>query len=714
MTNNRDPLRIPFRASVSGVFILITIPLVLAIIGILYFRNAQLARDLAADAMARAAADVEDHIDELLSPLARVVEATATLGRIDRGALRRVDGFQYFLTVLESTPQADSVYVGFAPDGAFFQASRLTPGLKHFGPSGGPPPLAAHFALRILDASSGERADSFIYLAAPGEIIAVERTPAKFDPRERPWYKAAWTTPGISLSDSYVFFSSRQPGITLSQRIATKDGIPIGVAGIDMSLALLSRFLENELIGKHGLVFIIDDHGDLIGHPNLAKIVHQEEGNFHLAKASDVDDPLVAQAVQLQVAGAGDRFSLQFGPETYLAAFNRLTMRLGKEWTVGVIASEADFVDPVRRSSLFMLALGGCVIVLSTLIILAASRSLTQPIKAVVSEMKRIRTFQLNGGSGIHSRIVEIHELARALEAMEEGLRSFGAYIPKSLVRTIVASGQGTKIGGEHRHLTILFTDIDDFTRRSEGQPPEEIMEQLSSYFDIMSRCIHDRGGTVDKFIGDAIMAFWNSPLDDADHAANACAAVLQCRLANVEFNARLVANGFPSMPTRFGLHSGEVVVGNVGSTDRMQYTALGSEVNLASRIESLNKIYGSQIIVTGAVERQVRDRFLFRPLDLVVPAGTSKIIAIYQLIGTLFDGPSRVADGAVEQCAKWQTAVELFRRREWHAALAMFQQLADQNPRDRAAQIYMERCGRFASKPPPPDWDGAEHYDVK
>jgi adenylate cyclase len=712
--DNAEPLRIPFRASISAVFILITIPLILAIIGILYVRNAQLARDLATDEMNRATTNIANHIEGLLSPLARVVEATAALGRIDRGALRRVDAFQYFLAVLESTPQADSIYVGFAPDGAFYQASRLSPALKQFGPSGAKPPQGARFALRILDASSSERADSFIYLAKWGDVVAVERGAATFDPRERPWYEAAWSRPGPSLSDAYVFFSSSQPGITLSESIATKDGIAIGAAGVDISLTELSAFLAHERIGRHGLVFVVDGDGRLIGYPKLDTIVRQRNGAFILARADEVDDPLVATAVARRSDGQGERFSLDIGGDTYRVAFSRLPLSFGKDWSVGVIASEGDFVDPIRRASLFMLGLGGCVVILSLLTILWVSRSLTRPIKQVVGEMRRIRTFQLSGASRIESRIIEIHELARAVEAMEEGLRSFGAYIPKALVRTIIASGRGTNIGGERRCLTILFTDIKDFTHLSEGLAPEDVLEQLSSYFDAMSRCIHDCGGTVDKFIGDAVMAFWNAPLANPDHTAKACEAVLRCREANADLNARWLAEGSAPMPTRFGLHSGDTVVGNVGSADRMQYTALGSEVNLASRVEGLNKIYGTQIIATGAVEAQVRDRFLFRPLDLVVPAGTTQITPIFELVGPLLDGPDGAGDAEIARCTIWGNAIALYRRRMWRDALAAFRRFAQEHPQDSVASLYVARCERFADAPPATDWDGAEHFDVK
>jgi adenylate cyclase len=711
----KSRLRVPFRISISVAFVLITTPFILGIIGVLYLRNAQLARDLATEIMNRATIAVMDHTEGLLSPLARIVGATATLGTIDPGLLRRPEAFQYDLGVLRSTPQAESIYVGFARDGAFYQAERLPPGLQQFGPYGRKPPKDARFVLRILDASSGKMTDSFFYLAQSGGVVAVERAPARFDPRTRPWYRGAWSGTGLFISDAYVFFSSKRPGLTLSQRIATAEGAAIGAVGADISLETLADFLARERVGAHGVTFIIDDNGRLVGYPRLASVLRQVGDTVTLATASEVGDPIVARAVQLRQAGAGNRFTAQLAGKTYLAAFTPLPSRFGKNWSIGVIAAERDFVGPIRRTSELMIALAGGVTALIILAIFWVSRSLTQPIARIVDETKRIREFQLDEGSTAESRIVEIHQLAQAVEAMRDGLRSFGAYVPKALARTIVTSGKGTGIGGERRALTMLFTDIEDFTRRAEGLTPEEVLAELSLYFEAMSRCIHEHGGTVDKFIGDAVMALWNAPMANPNHAIDACRAVLRCRAVNVQLNAEFAGRGHGPVMTRFGLHSGEVVVGNVGSTDRMQYTAIGAEVNLASRVEGLNKRYGTQIIATGAVEAEVRDHFLFRPLDLVVPAGTSHVIPLFELVGAIDEGAADCASAAaVARCCEWRLAIETYRSRRWGEARDRFRDFAACHPADRAAPLYAERCTGFLAVPPPQDWDGAEHYDTK
>jgi adenylate cyclase len=708
------PVRIRLRVSIACAAALVVVLLTAAIVGFLFLRNRQVALSIAQQQMGQATAALIEHLNGLLEPVARVVDATAVLAQIDRSGLHRIETLRYFLATLETLPQANSLYLGFASDGTFYEVLRVNPDVDLLGQGHARPPASAHYALRLLDTSSGERADSFIYVARWGKVVAVDRAPATYDPRERPWYRAAWNRPGTNASEAYMFATSNKPGITLSHRVATDDGIAIGTVGADVSLDVLTQFVENERIGENGLVFILDDENRLIAYPHSRAHVGTGGQDLQLVSATQARDPRIVAAARVRARDGIDKFGAVIDGDSYLVSFTPFDQQYGQRWTIGAIVPEDDFVGPLRRSSLHMLGFAALILALSLLGVVFGSRLLTKPIDSIIAETKRIRQFDLAGTFHLKSPIIEVDDLASAVSAMKSGLQSFAAYVPKALVRTIVTSGRSIEIGGERRALTILFTDVKDFTRTSEAMAPEAVMNLLSRYLDTLSRCIQDHGGTVDKFIGDSVMAFWNAPLDDPDQVGNACRAMLACRAAVENLNTAFKVEGLAPLLTRFGLHSGEVVVGNVGSTERTQYTALGDAVNLASRIEGLNKNYGTQMLVTGAVEQLATRRFLFRSVDVVVPSGTSRPIELFELLDTADSPSGEPAAARFSWLSDWNATVAAFRSRDWARALALSQAAVSLRPHDMVAKLYVERCTRFLAAPPPADWDGAEHYERK
>ena len=205
-----------------------------------------------------------------------------------------------------------------------------------------------------------------------------------------------------------------------------------------------------------------------------------------------------------------------------------------------------------------------------------------------------IQRFQIADRPRMHSIVAEIDELGRSVFTMRTVVRNFSSFIPRQIVQQLIESGASLELGGSRREVTVLFTDVADFTAKTEKADPSQVMIYTSRYFAALSEVIMRHHGTVDKFIGDAVMALWNAPADDPDHVANACKAVLACARRNAELNKSFRREGWPAYTTRFGLHVGDAVVGNIGSSDRMNYTALGATINLAARLEGLNKNYGT------------------------------------------------------------------------------------------------------------------------
>jgi len=233
-------------------------------------------------------------------------------------------------------------------------------------------------------------------------------------------------------------------------------------------------------------------------------------------------------------------------------------------------------------------------------------------------------------------------------------------------------------------------------------------MEQLSRYFRTISLIVESSGGIIDKFMGDAVMALWNAPGAVDDHAARACRAVLDIHAKADAITRALSGPGKPPLFTRFGLHSGQAVVGNVGSDDRKQYTALGATVNLASRIEGINKLFGTNCLVSAAVEEAVRGRFALRPLGPVVAVGTGAPMGLFELLGEAGDS------AAAARIAAWEDAFAVWQARAWDAATQDFAGFLRDYPDDGPGRVFLARAEAYRDAPPPENWDGAIRADSK
>jgi class 3 adenylate cyclase len=353
----------------------------------------------------------------------------------------------------------------------------------------------------------------------------------------------------------------------------------------------------------------------------------------------------------------------------------------------------------------------GLVVLLAMLIVVRAiSNSVARDVRIVVSETEAVSRLELKPQEmRRHSLILEVDQLFRALFDMKHGLKAFSKYVPNSVIKQVLASGRA-EIGGERRELSLLMTDVTDFTTISEQLEPERVMVVMSEYFDNVVAPILKMNGVLDKYVGDAIFAYWNAPLLQLNHAGLCCAAALEAREASKRLAARWLAEGKHPWHTRFGLHAGETVFGNVGAPDRMDFTVIGSSVNLASRIEGLNKYYGTEILVSERMRALAGDGFVFRSIDRVMPKGALRDFEIFELLGTR---ESTNAD-VLERVARWEAAYALYKTRKWADAAAAFETYAQAYPGDKVAGLYAARCREFTVNPPSPDWDGVQRFDAK
>ena len=278
----------------------------------------------------------------------------------------------------------------------------------------------------------------------------------------------------------------------------------------------------------------------------------------------------------------------------------------------------------------------------------------------------------------------------------------FSHYLHPDVVAELTENPDGVKLGGDTKDVTLFFSDIAGFTPVSERLTSEEVVSLLNDYLGRLTEQILTHHGLLDKYEGDAIMAIFGAPQDLPNHAASACLAALDARQAGLEFSHEIERNGSPPIRTRIGLNSGRCVVGNIGSAQRLDYTAIGDAVNLASRLEGANKAFGTDIMISESTFSMAKDVIEARPLDLLRVKGKTEPTEVYELLsrkGQLDPETRRVMD-------MWRETLDLYRRREWSQALAAFEAILSIRD-DGPSRAYCQRCRGYQTTPPPPEWDG-------
>jgi adenylate cyclase len=279
----------------------------------------------------------------------------------------------------------------------------------------------------------------------------------------------------------------------------------------------------------------------------------------------------------------------------------------------------------------------------------------------------------------------------------------FGQYVPPALVDEISRKMEDIKLDGEIREMSVLFSDVRNFTTISEDMAPEQITRLINSILTPLTEVIHQQRGTIDKYMGDAVMAFWGAPLEDAEHARHALTAAINMIQRINQLKAEFAAQGWPEISIGIGINSGEMNVGNKGSAFRVDYTVLGDAVNLASRLEGLTRIYDVDIIA-GENTRHAVPEFTFRELDRVRVKGKNKTITIYEPLG-----PTKTIDEFErKELERFHLGLEYYRQCKWDNAEQILSSLGNADPQRKIYRIYLDRIDHYRGQPPADDWDGS------
>ncbi|MFM7096546.1 MAG: adenylate/guanylate cyclase domain-containing protein [Gemmataceae bacterium] len=531
--------------------------------------------------------------------------------------------------------------------------------------------------------------------------------------------------------ESYEFlyrgFTGRKNGMTYLTPMRNAKGETVGIFGVDIYTDWLSEYLQKSLqkIGKQEIqAFIFEKRID----GSFVVIAHSEKdlafpkkinGELkYLCTPEEMKKKLVADMINTlpdSYKMYDDLFEIDLvlfetdGTEMLGMVRNLLPGRPPK-LVLCLYARQKDLFAPAyahAKSNFFSTLV---VIIISSLVSLLISRATSKPLEILSKNADNIGKLNFTDSLNFNSRITEIRNLADSMNRMQIGLQSFIRYLPKSLLQSLLETGQGAKLGGFERQLTIIFTDIEDFTHFAEQLTPNELVSQLNQYFACFSSIVDANNGTVDKYIGDAVMAYWNAPHECHDHAYLACVTAIRGMQKLEELQKSWANQGRPIFKARIGINTGNAIVGNIGTEDHLNYTVIGDNINLASRLEGLNKNYGTRILFTEATLSEVKDRVVYRPVDLVAVKGKNTRVMVHELIGL----KGEVNPEAEQQCLDFANAHKKYMDKNWTGALELFLKINMKSPDDDLVSMFIKRCMDYQQNSPAVDWDGGQVIKTK
>ena len=618
------------------------------------------------------------------------------------------------LSLHDNYPQIVNIKIG-VDAGLYFTTSRISnpPDTRYYVP-----PANAVFAIVTVRPGPDGAFTQFVTFRDANHATVGEdlKTPSTTDVRTLDWYVL-----GQSNTSKMSWLGRKLPG-TVGSRISFVrgfDGQTRGTLTIDVGQNEITEALQDIRGSGDENLAVFDNEGNCFGSTSAS-----DEGEASVTK-TDVPPQLCGNALDqtmfdaFKASTASSGRFLDPAANGYFMGIDQVALKgtagESNQLYLGMATLLSVLEGPFRERLLITLG-----IILSTLIFalpisLMIARRFARPIVHLRTLAADTLRLNFEAPKAFSSNIIEISALIESFQSLRVALQNICRFVPEGHVKRII-SGGSAKVFGERRTVSLLMTDVTGFTTMAEQLEPERLLGDMTEYFAGLTQEILEEGGTIDKFVGDAIFSYWNGVFDQQRHVELSCRAALRTLRASARLAAQWQAKDKQPWQTRIGLHSGDVIVGNIGSDKRLDFTVIGGAVNLASRIEGLNKIYGTAILASDAVKQQTAGLFLFRTIDRVVPKGSHDVTLIHELVAPLTDsglGP-RPDDATIAYCARWEQAQQLYMARDWLGALNAFTSLSQQRPDDLAARIYIARCGRLIATPPSADWDGVEHYDEK
>lgn len=691
-TGNRVRRAPSLRTTILTLFLLLTVPVFLSVYFYSYLTSSRIVRGDTIDRIALYQADLDESIERFFREVVSKAQSAAIAGMVEPGFYLDLDSIDYLESVTLGTPGVLSAYIGLEADGGFLQARRMQAGHRVHDAD---LPAGTTFARRwILPRDDGTREEVYAYEDAEGRPLGQSTATTQYDPRLRMWYQVTRDGGALTISDPDVFATLALVGFTVAAPIVWEGELG-GIAAIDLTLDSLSGYLARQGVSGASSSFILDERGNVLANSAQAAVFPDAAGALRLPHITEWPDEIAGFAYSQRPRGAQDGapFLVTLDGEDYLVSLKPINAAQDKAWQAFVIAPMADFNTEIVENNRRMLMIGVLATLLQIILIWILAQRIARPLETLVRDVEHIRDLSPEPLPPLPTvRVREIALLARAVGTLDTAIRSFASFVPVGLVRELLQSEQKLEIGGSSRFLTVFFSDIEGFSEFSESVPSRDLLVRVSDYLSIVTGAVNRELGTIDKFVGDGVMAFWGAPNLLEDHALRACIAALRVQSGVAELNRGLEDKGLKPMQVRIGIHSDAVLVGNIGSLDRMSYTVIGDGVNIAARLETVNKSYGTNICISHAVYKEAGDALCTRPIGDVIVKGRRSSVTIHELLGAFGIAPEFEPDAATLRLARLSS--------EAHVALvsgdkagarALYREILDEFPADGVARKALE-----------------------
>ncbi len=682
-------------AIMAGFFVCLSIPILIFILFYNYHRNSEAIIATLHEEVAKTSRASMENVEAMIGGVAATLRLLSEVTAANPAFFRTTRSNDVLYRALTTADEIDAAFVSFE-DGYHRAVTRIDDDRRRSD-------------IRILrtanwhanfidDFSLGEnRSRHRTFFDTWGHVVGEYSVPTTTDYRTTSGYPAAKETRNLAVTEPQVNVDTGYPIINLRVPIL-HNGAFIGTAGASITLDVLSGFLATHRASSHSTTIIADPtDGKVIAASDRKKSVRMVDGRLEVAQLHNIDDEDAREAYRLQRQTNEDNFlflSRRDGQELS-ASFAGFPVSFGRRWEAIILTPTNDFIGELKKTNQQIVVIIVALSAVELLLIYLLSRRLSQPIESISRDLKSVETLSFDQPMSRPSRVREIAQLQAAAALLRNSLQSFCSFAPVDVVRGLIKSGIPLHLGVEARAMTILFSDLENFSTHAEQSSPDALLEQMSVYFEQVTRAISDEKGTVDKFIGDGIMAFWGAPEALPDHALRACAASLRAVRRMERANETWRADGKPTLRVRIGLNSAEVLVGNIGSSDRFSYTTIGDGVNVAARLEGMNKTFATTICISDSVFNAVSSEIVARPLRHVQVKGRKQDFMVYELVGMANSNDPELEARSDDRRLSEMTwaASKCFEAGDLEGAARRYREILGQFPNDGVAKSMLAAC---------------------